>query len=122
MKILFIDDEVEIVENLIECFEKSGVGCFGAVNFNDAINQLKEVKFDVIVSDYNIETHRCASDVIEFVKVNEEKLGSPKIVVYSGQPADFLKKVLVSCGYSNATYVCKPELGLLSQKIEIDAA
>ena len=122
MRILFIDDEAEIVMSLIDCFEAKGVDCIGAINYEDAIKQLEISKFDVIVSDYNIETHKCAVDVIEFVKANEVRLGSPRVVVYSGQPANFLERVLVSCGYSKATFACKPELAVLSQKIKSDAA
>lgn len=52
--ILFIEDELDILENMIEILELSGMSLTGVSTGNDAINKLDQEKFGLIFCDINL--------------------------------------------------------------------
>ncbi len=56
-KILFVDDEADLVELIPEILAETGVACIGCASVAGAIEQLKSHSFTAILSDLKMPGH-----------------------------------------------------------------
>lgn len=54
MKILIIEDEVQLMDSMYEFLEKSGMTCEKAMNLSEAISKINEQVYDCIVLDIGL--------------------------------------------------------------------
>jgi DNA-binding NtrC family response regulator len=111
-KILIIDDEPDILELLVEEFKFHGYDVLSAACGNEAIEILKNERFDVIVSDYKMPNGNGMA-VLKFVSTLEKK---PFFFFISGQSDTSVEECILA---GARHFFSKPfDLELLIKQIE----
>lgn len=67
-KILFVDDEVDVVESQKSYLSKRGYLVFTATNTKDALETIKNESFDLVFCDIKLETETSGFDILEEAK------------------------------------------------------
>lgn len=117
MRILFIDDEAEIVMSLLNHFEADDISTLGATTLEDAVHQLNTEKFNLIVTDFNLDAGNNALNLINFISRNPTLTGKPPIIVYSGRNESYLEERIPRNEHPGVSFICKPDLEGLTLKI-----
>jgi len=81
MNVLIIDDEPDILEILSEEFKHNGYAVTSASSGDEAIGILKNIKFDIVLSDYKMPNGN-GMKVLEFINSLSDK---PVFYFCSGQ-------------------------------------
>lgn len=116
LKVLLVDDEVDILELMEEEFKYSGYDTINAICGNDAVEILKNNKIDIIVSDYKMPNGN-GMFLLAFVSKMKE---APPFYFVSGQ-ADVSTDDTIRAGARK--FFAKPfDLGELIKEIEDDLA
>jgi len=85
-KILIIDDDIELCEEMSEALKDEGYFVQTAFNANKGEKLLKKIKFDIILLDYKMP----GLNGIEIMK--KIKDANTKVIILSGKP--FIEKLL----------------------------
>ena len=72
MNVLIIDDEPDILEILSEEFKHNGYAVTSASSGDEAIGILKNIKFDIVLSDYKMPNGN-GMKVLEFINSLSDK-------------------------------------------------
>ena len=72
IKVLFIDDEIDIISEL-KAYFSSRYEVYTALNFEDAISLISKINFDCIVSDVNL-AGKEGFDIVRYVKERNKNL------------------------------------------------
>lgn len=81
IQILFVDDEDRILNSYKEFFEKEMNSTF-VNNPTDAIKMLKNNKYQILVTDYNLKSDKFGTDIIDFAMKQNNNI---KCLLVSGQ-------------------------------------
>lgn len=117
MKILLIDDEVDILESLADFLKFGGHDCKPFMNPHEAIDAYKKEKFDVVITDYKMPS----MNGIEVSQTIRQHNQNAHIIIMSGwDPLEIYNKIETN----NYTFLEKPfsivELMDALSKIEKD--
>lgn len=82
MKVLFVDDEVDLLEIAAGFFEDENISLDTASDFSTALKKIKENNYDVIISDANMPT---GSGIELFSILNKEMNFQGKLVLATGE-------------------------------------
>lgn len=119
-KILIVDDETDLIQNLETMFKKEGWMVQTASDGNEALNVLREEAYPVILSDINM-PH---VDGLKFIeKINHENLDT-KVIFMTGAPAyESLKKGIEEglFRYIEKPFKIKEVLSLAHEAFEIQS-
>ena len=93
IKILLLDDEPIVIERVKSSLEMSGYYVDSFVSSEDAIAKLKEVKYDILITDIKMSS----PDGMEVLKTAKQIQPDIKPVIITGfatnQTAEFAKKL-----------------------------
>ena len=93
MKVLLLDDEPIVIERVKSSLELSGYFVDSFVSSEDAIAKLKEVKYDILITDIKMSS----PDGMEVLKTAKQIQPDIKPVIITGfatnQTAEFAKKL-----------------------------
>jgi CheY-like chemotaxis protein len=84
-RILYIDDEVDLVELASSFFEDEGLPIDSCTTFHDALERVRNNKYDLIISDVHMPTgsgHELRSII------TKEKLFQGKFILVTGSGSD----------------------------------
>lgn len=76
-KILFVDDELDVVEFQKSYLSKRGYQVYTATNTKDALETIKNESLDLVFCDIKLETNTSGLDILEQAK----KL-KPNLIIY----------------------------------------
>ena len=111
-KILFVDDEKEIIDALRDYFSQK-YDVYTALTYNDAIELIKQNTFDCIVSDVNL-IDKEGFDIVKFVK---ERNSSIPVLLLSGLTQE--EMILKGFSVGADDYIRKPfSLAELNARIQ----
>ncbi len=112
-KILFVDDERDIVDVTRTFFEENGYEFIGATNGREAFNLFLKEKPDIVVTDYFMPSMN-GKELIEKIKKEEP---TAKVIIISAFVGNFEVEEIVS--KYKLTFIQKPySLKFLKEKIE----
>ena len=80
MKVLFVDDEEELVSALVERLGIRGIDAHGAATGSDALELIENGSFDVVVADVKMP----GLGGLDVVRIAREKHPDLKIILLSG--------------------------------------
>lgn len=93
IKVLLLDDEPIVVERVKASLEMSGYQVDSFTSSKDVINILKNVKYDVLITDLKMSS----PDGIEVLKIAKQLQPEIKVIIITGfatnQTAEFAKKM-----------------------------
>lgn len=81
MKVLFVDDEEDLLEIAVGFFEDENLDLDTASDFSTALSKIKENNYDVIISDANMPT---GSGIELFTILNNEMNYKGKLILATG--------------------------------------
>jgi len=114
-KILIVDDELIMRESLAGWLERDGYAVQTAPSGEDALEKLKEIRFDILLVDIKMEGIS-GLDVLRHVKENDPDVAIVMITAYGSIPTAI--EAMKNGAYD---YMLKPfdpnELGVLIEKI-----
>ena len=114
-KILIVDDELIMRESLAGWLERDGYAVQTAPSGEDALEQLKETRFDILLVDIKMEGIS-GLDVLRYMKENDPDVAVVMITAYGSIPTAI--EAMKNGAYD---YMLKPfdpnELGVLIEKI-----
>jgi len=114
-KILIVDDELIMRESLAGWLERDGYAVHTAPSGEDALEKLKEIRFDILLVDIKMEGIS-GLDVLRHVKENDPDVAVVMITAYGSIPTAI--EAMKNGAYD---YMLKPfdpnELGVLIEKI-----
>lgn len=87
-RILFIDDELDLLELAVSFFEDDGFKIDVASNITDALELIKNQDYEVIISDSNMPN---GSGLDLFKQLKNDTLYSAKLILVSGDNGDTQK-------------------------------
>jgi DNA-binding response OmpR family regulator len=82
MKVLFVDDEVDLLEIASGFFEDENISLDTASDFTTALSMIKSNQYDVIISDANMPT---GSGIELFSIVNKDQNYKGKLILATGE-------------------------------------
>lgn len=93
--ILIVDDQKNWRDALTDVLTKEGYAVKTAATFEDALKEISEDKFDLLISDVRFED-KFSSDIqgIELLSVVKSKTGSPRVMMLTGYPESIPDGVL----------------------------
>jgi DNA-binding response OmpR family regulator len=89
MKILIIDDELDLLENVRGILTKEGFEVESASEFKEANRMISNNSYDLVICDIML-PHFGGFDLVDAVKENPEKQKTPVIVI-TGMDRDILE-------------------------------
>ncbi|MCW8811008.1 MAG: response regulator [Ignavibacteriaceae bacterium] len=93
IKILLLDDEPIVLERVKSSLELSGYNVDSFISSKDAIDKLKQVKYDILITDLKMSS----PDGMEVLKTAKQIQPEIKAIVITGfatkQTAEFAKKI-----------------------------
>ena len=92
MKILVVDDEKDIVENICTFLSKKGYAADSAYDGEKARALIEESKYDLVFLDYNM-PGLTGLEVIEFVKKNNLDTRTVIVTAYPDMEEFFAKRL-----------------------------
>lgn len=82
MKILIVDDEQAVIEDLKRVLKKMKWNIMSATNFKDAVGLLLAEKFDVIILDHHFPCEESDQQGLDIVKeIRNNKINTPVIIL-----------------------------------------
>ncbi len=102
MKILIVEDEIQLMDSMFEFLEKSGMSCEKAMNLKDAILKIEETVFDCVVLDIGLPDGSGLKIIEEMA--NKDNLTA--IVIVSARNS--LDDRLTGLNFGADDYVTKP--------------
>ncbi len=89
MKILVIDDEVEILDAIEKILHKEGFEVEKASTLSEGKSKINDSNFDLVISDIML-PHWGGFDLVDAIKENPNKQKTPVIII-TGMDADILE-------------------------------
>lgn len=74
MKVLIIEDELELSESMVSYLKNEGYVCEYALNYNSATEKISLYNYDIILVDLNLPDGN-GINIIQYLKKNEFKGG-----------------------------------------------
>ena len=102
MKILIIEDEVQLLESMVEFLEKSGMSCEKAMNLADAINKIDSTVYDCIILDIGLPD----GSGLKIIEEMSSKDNQTAIVIVSARNS--LDDRLAGLNFGADDYITKP--------------
>lgn len=102
MKILIVEDEIQLMDSMFEFLEKSGMSCEKAMNLREAILKIEETVFDCVVLDIGLPDGSGLKIIEEMA--NKDNLTA--IVIVSARNS--LDDRLTGLNFGADDYVTKP--------------
>jgi DNA-binding NtrC family response regulator len=113
-KVMIVDDDREILEMLYEAFRSWDIELTTVNNIFDAIYMIKNHRFDLIITDYNMPNPAGLDgvDIIRYAKMLGKKTS---VILLSCSISLEIEQVAYECGASNV--ILKPcDIKLLEEK------
>lgn len=102
MKILIIEDEVQLLESMVEFLEKSGMNCEKAMNLADAITKIDSSVYDCIILDIGLPD----GSGLKIIEEMSSKDNQTAIVIVSARNS--LDDRLAGLNFGADDYITKP--------------
>lgn len=102
MKILIIEDEVQLLDSMVEFLEKSGMNCEKAMNLADAIAKINANVYDCIILDIGLPD----GSGLKIIEEMSSKENQTAIVIVSARNS--LDDRLAGLNFGADDYVTKP--------------
>ena len=80
MRVIIVDDEIELVETLVERLDLRGIFAKGVTNGSDAINAVRTESFDVVLLDVKMPS----LNGLKVLKAIKADLPDQKVILLTG--------------------------------------
>jgi len=93
---LYIEDEIEIANLVLDEFREKGAKCIHAVEYKDAVNKANFQKFDIIITDIRLKLG-FGDDLVNLIKTNDNHVNyNTPVIVNSAFISDDLRSKIGS--------------------------
>ena len=103
IKLLYIEDDIDTAEELIEIFDILNISNIHAKNYNEAVSLYKNNNFDLIISDIELSSEKNGINFIKNIRVDDKNI---PIIITSGYTQT--QYMLESIELNIVRYLVKP--------------
>lgn len=102
MKVLIVDDDIELAGTLVRFLARSGHSCVTVINYEEAVDRLSWNHPEIVIADYQLPD----GDGLEFLRTVHRKYPQTPVIIITGNHSQSLERAARTAGAT--AYLRKP--------------
>jgi len=109
MKLLIVDDEIELVSGLIRFLGRFGHNCATALDLNGAIDHITHDASDLVITNYRLPD----GDGLDVIRTVQQKLPRTPVILMTGYHESFLEEASEGFGRRDTNCHIEQAIGFI---------